>query len=64
VDPWEEPDYQRWSDALLAADLGLVVPSHHDAGRGREPILRMCFLNPRTTLEHVTTMLDTIATRA
>ncbi|HEX9767489.1 MAG TPA: pyridoxal-dependent decarboxylase, partial [Nitriliruptorales bacterium] len=57
---WDQDGYQRWSDALLASGLGLVVASQHDFGDGPEPIMRLCFLNPRTTLDHVTEILDTI----
>ncbi len=53
---WEQEDYDAWSKQLLEDEIAFVVPSKH-AG---EPILRLCFLNPRTTLAHVTQILATL----
>lgn len=55
-DGWEQADYDRWSQDLLDAGTAFVVPSKH-AG---EPILRLCFLNPRTTIDHVAEILATL----
>ncbi|MEJ7844250.1 MAG: pyridoxal-dependent decarboxylase, partial [Acidimicrobiales bacterium] len=46
---WGEPELKAWSLAALDAGIGFVVPSKH-AG---EPILRLCVVNPRTTVDHV-----------
>ncbi len=53
---WGASDYDAWSQRLLTDEVAFVVPSKHD---GR-PILRLCFLNPRTTLDHVREILATL----
>ncbi len=53
---WTEDDYDAWSTRLLEDEIAFVVPSKHDG----EPILRLCFLNPRTTIDHVQEILDTL----
>ncbi len=53
---WEQADYDRWSDSLREQGEAFVVPSKHDG----EPILRMAFINPRTTADHVRAILDTL----
>ncbi len=55
-DGWAKDDYQIWSDRLLADGIAFVVPSSHQG----EPILRMCFLNPRTTIDLVDRILGTL----
>ncbi len=39
---WSADEHQRWSDSLLEAGLGLVVPTKFD---GRS-VLRFCIINP------------------
>jgi glutamate/tyrosine decarboxylase-like PLP-dependent enzyme len=53
---WGAAEYTAWSDDLLDAGVGLVVPS---AWRG-ESVLRLCFVNPTTTLEDVQVILDSL----
>lgn len=55
-DGWSADDYQAWSDRHLDAGDFFVVPSSH----GEDPILRLCFLNPRTTTALVATILDSL----
>lgn len=53
---WERADYDRWSDELLDSQRAFVVPSSH---RGR-PNTRFAILNPLTTFEELTGILDTM----
>jgi glutamate/tyrosine decarboxylase-like PLP-dependent enzyme len=53
---WERTDYDRWSDELLDSQRAFVVPSSH---RGR-PNTRFAILNPLTTFEELTGILDTM----
>ncbi|HQZ35862.1 MAG TPA: pyridoxal-dependent decarboxylase, partial [Ilumatobacteraceae bacterium] len=54
---WSAADYQAWSDALLAAGTAFVVPTTW-AG---ETVLRLCIVNPRTTIDDVQLILDSLA---
>ena len=54
---WDAADYRRWSDAALARELTLTVPT---TWRG-ETVLRFCIVNPRTTLDDLAEILDTLA---
>ncbi|QAY74844.1 aspartate aminotransferase family protein [Agromyces protaetiae] len=56
-DGWEKADYDRWSSRLLDEQRAFVVPSSH-AGRTNT---RFAIVNPRTTFEHLTAILDTMA---
>lgn len=53
---WEKPDYDRWSARLLDAQHAFVTPSSH-AGRVNA---RFAILNPRTTFDDLTGILDTM----
>ena len=53
---WTSSDYERWSARLLDAGMAFVVPSSH---RGA-PVLRICIVNPRTTVDDVRIVLDTL----
>jgi glutamate/tyrosine decarboxylase-like PLP-dependent enzyme len=53
---WQLADYDRWSAKLLESGLGFVVPSSH---RG-EPNTRFAIVNPRTTVELLVSILDTM----
>lgn len=55
-DGWERADYERWSDGLLESQYAFVVPSSH-AGR---PNTRFAIVNPLTTFEDLTGILDTM----
>lgn len=54
---WEAADYEAWTSRALADGTAFVVPSLHD---GR-PVLRFCFVNPRTTTEDVATIIESLA---
>jgi L-2,4-diaminobutyrate decarboxylase len=53
---WTLADYDRWSAQLLESGLGFVVPSSHKG----EPNTRFAIVNPRTTLELLIRILDTM----
>ena len=53
---WSLADYDRWSAQLLESGLGFVVPSSHKG----EPNTRFAIVNPRTTLELLIRILDTM----
>jgi glutamate/tyrosine decarboxylase-like PLP-dependent enzyme len=54
---WSPADYQRWSDRLLADGDAFVVPTSW-AG---ETVLRICIVNPRTTVDDVVMLIDSLA---
>jgi L-2,4-diaminobutyrate decarboxylase len=54
---WTADDYRAWSARNLEDGLALVTPTEH-AG---EVITRICILNPRTTVEDIAAILDTMA---
>jgi len=53
---WEKADYDRWSEKLLADQIGFVVPSAH---KGRT-ILRFAIVNPWTTEKDIADILKTL----
>jgi glutamate/tyrosine decarboxylase-like PLP-dependent enzyme len=54
---WSPPDYQAWSDRLLADGTAFVVPTSW-AG---ETVLRICIVNPRTTVDDIQLLVDSLA---
>ncbi|HEX5969125.1 MAG TPA: pyridoxal-dependent decarboxylase [Intrasporangium sp.] len=54
---WEPADYHAWTDRLLTAEFAFVVPTTF---RG-ETLTRFAVVNPHTTKEDVTAILDTMA---
>ena len=55
-DGWTRADYEAWSQRLLDVQHAFVTPSSHD---GR-PNARFAILNPRTTFDDLTGILDTM----
>lgn len=53
---WSPERYQMWSDNLLERGIGFVVPSSWQ----NETVLRMCIVNPRTTVAGLTGIFDTL----
>ena len=53
---WTPAEHQAWSDRALAEQLGFVVPSSWNG----ETVFRFCFVNPRTTLDDVRELLDSM----
>jgi len=54
---WSPADYHSWSERLLAEGAGFVVPTTWDG----ETVLRFCFVNPKTTIDDVGIVLDSLA---
>jgi glutamate/tyrosine decarboxylase-like PLP-dependent enzyme len=53
---WAKEDYQKWSDQLLADQIGFVTPSSHEG----KPILRFAIVNPWTNVDDLEKILDTL----
>jgi L-2,4-diaminobutyrate decarboxylase len=54
---WGAADYRRWSDAVLEEEFAFVVPTSH----GGETLGRFAIVNPQTTEEDISAILDTMA---
>ena len=53
---WSADDCQTWSERLLNRGLAFIVPTQVDG----DPALRMCFVNPRTSVDDVEMILGTL----
>lgn len=53
---WTPIQYQEWSDRTLESGLAFVVPS---SWKG-ETVLRFCIVNPRTTVEGLSQVIDSL----
>jgi L-2,4-diaminobutyrate decarboxylase len=53
---WDATRYQAWSDRLLAEGAAFVVPTAWDG----ETVLRLCIVNPRTTVGDIELILDSL----
>ncbi len=53
---WDRADYDRWADDLLHEQRAFVRATSW-AG---EAVMRLCFVNPRTTIEMVRPLLDSM----
>jgi aromatic-L-amino-acid/L-tryptophan decarboxylase len=54
---WGPDDYESWWRRLLDAQIAFVQPT---SWKG-EQVARLCFINPRTTIDHVRAVLGTMA---
>ena len=54
---WSPDDYEKWWRRALETQIAFVQPT---SWRG-EKVARLCFVNPRTTIDHVRAVLDTMA---
>ncbi len=54
---WEPEDYEAWWRRLIDAQIAFVQPT---SWKG-EKVARLCFVNPRTTLDHVRAILGTMS---
>ncbi len=54
---WTPEDYEAWWPRALEAQVGFVQPSSWEG----EKVARLCFVNPRTTIDHVRAILGTMA---
>jgi hypothetical protein len=53
---WNIDDYEKWSDKLLADQIGFVTPSSHKG----KPILRFAIVNPWTKESDISEILATL----
>lgn len=53
---WSAADYQAWSDRILDEEFAFVVPTTH-AG---ETLARFAIVNPQTTTDDITAILDSM----
>jgi glutamate/tyrosine decarboxylase-like PLP-dependent enzyme len=53
---WKPADYQAWSDAEQRAGRSFVVPTSWHG----EVVMRMCIVNPRTTVDDIESILTTL----
>jgi len=53
---WDLADYQAWCDRLLADGTALLTPTTFDGGAA----MRICVVNPRTTVEDLEEILVTL----
>ena len=53
---WTHAQYEEWSNRLLAEGTALVLPT---AWKG-ETVLRICVVNPRTTLDDIRLIFDSL----
>jgi len=53
---WTSADYQKWSDQLLADQVGFIPPSAHKG----QPILRFAIVNPWTKISDISMILDSL----
>jgi glutamate/tyrosine decarboxylase-like PLP-dependent enzyme len=54
---WGDDDYEAWWRRVLDAQVAFVQPTSWNG----EKVARLCFVNPRTTIEHVRAILGTMA---
>jgi glutamate/tyrosine decarboxylase-like PLP-dependent enzyme len=54
---WTPDEYEAWWPRALEAQVGFVQPTSWDG----EKVARLCFVNPRTTIDHVRAILGTMA---
>ena len=54
---WAPDDYEAWWRRLLDEQVAFVQPTSWEG----EKVARLCFVNPRTTVEHVRAVLDAMA---
>ena len=57
---WDLADYQAWCDRLLADGTALLTPTTFDGGAA----MRICVVNPRTTVEDLAEILATLDSAA
>ena len=54
---WAADDYEAWWRRVLEAQIGFVQPTSWNG----EKVARLCFVNPKTTVDHVRAILDAMA---
>ena len=53
---WTNDDYVEWSARMMREQAAFVVPSLHQG----EPMLRLCIVNPRTSVDDIRSILDSM----
>jgi glutamate/tyrosine decarboxylase-like PLP-dependent enzyme len=53
---WSPDDYEAWWRRVLDAQIAFVQPTSWNGER----VARLCFVNPRTTIDHVRAILGTM----
>lgn len=53
---WQREQYVAWSERARSSGLALVTPTTFDG----EVVLRLCFVNPRTSTDDVDAVLDSL----
>ncbi len=53
---WGSDDYDAWSARLLAEQIAFVMPTRFQGA----PAARLCIVNPRTTIDDIACVLDTM----
>jgi L-2,4-diaminobutyrate decarboxylase len=53
---WSPEEYSAWSEKLMEDGLAFVTTTKHDG----ETVLRFCIVNPRTTVDDIQIILDTL----
>ncbi len=54
---WDAAQYQAWTEKMMGDGTAFVVPSRHLG----EPVYRFCFVNPLTTADDITFILDAMS---
>jgi hypothetical protein len=54
---WVAHEYAAWSRRMLESGAAFVAPS----GFQGQPILRICIVNPRTTVDDLRLVFDSLA---
>lgn len=54
---WGPDDYERCWRRLLEEQIAFVQPTSWEG----EKVMRLCFINPRTTMDHVRPVLAAMA---
>lgn len=53
---WNADEYRAWTEEMMHQGTAFVVPSRHDG----KPVFRFCFVNPRTTLDEIDLIIDSL----
>jgi L-2,4-diaminobutyrate decarboxylase len=54
---WSPEQYQGWSDRMLAEGVAFVVPTWWEGAMA----LRLCIVNPRTTVDDIALLVESLA---
>jgi len=53
---WSADDYQAWCDRLMADGTAMLTPTTFEGA----PAMRVCIINPRTTVDDLVEILATL----